>query len=285
MDGSKIVVCFKQHNQIVVWNVQSTQRLIQIDFSVLDRTQDMPSSGQANAALQMVQKVTFDKICSNFLLISGEKAHLVKITPSSDGTVVRKHLSQCQKRPFIDEAVEKAKNEENNNQQQATAQQQTSSGAAGAGQGKRRSLQKLFAGELVVNLFDTGSAMKRYYLVVSNTQKVFYLLEPQGDKLVVRGEQSFPAQPAQNVTQVTANDNYTKLLVNSDRFLRLYQVFYPNGPTERARFELLDTFQDVINHNRWLNCQFLRLNENTKILSQHPVSESFMGSASLLTPQ
>ena len=63
------------------------------------------------------------------------------------------------------------------------------------------------------------------------------------------------------MTQVTVNDNYTKLLINSDRFLRLYQVNYPSGPKGKASFALLDTFQDVINHNRWLHCQFLRLNE------------------------
>ena len=57
------------------------------------------------------------------------------------------------------------------------------------GQGKRRNVQKLFAGELVVNLFDTSAnAKKRYFFVVSNTQKVFYLLEPVGNSLVCRGE-------------------------------------------------------------------------------------------------
>ena len=77
------------------------------------------------------------------------------------------------------------------------------------------------------------------------------------------------------MTQVTVNDSYTKLLINSDRFLRLYQVTYPTGPNDRARFELLDTFQDVINHNRWLHCQFLRLNDQTKIISQHPVNDGY----------
>lgn len=53
IDGSKIVVCFKQHNQIVVWDVQSTQRVIQIDFSVLGRgpNQDMPAAATGNMAL------------------------------------------------------------------------------------------------------------------------------------------------------------------------------------------------------------------------------------------
>jgi len=44
-------------------------------------------------APQTVYKVSFDKICSNYLLVSGEKAYLVKIQSSQDGTVVRKHLS------------------------------------------------------------------------------------------------------------------------------------------------------------------------------------------------
>ena len=76
MDGAKIVVCFKQHNQIVVWDVQSTQRLIQIDFSVLERPQDAPSNSSASLT---VYKVAFDKISSDFLLVSGEKAHLVRV--------------------------------------------------------------------------------------------------------------------------------------------------------------------------------------------------------------
>ncbi len=37
-DNSKIVVCFKQHNQVVVWDVvHTTQRILQIDYSVLER--------------------------------------------------------------------------------------------------------------------------------------------------------------------------------------------------------------------------------------------------------
>ena len=45
----------------------------------------------------------------------------------------------------------------------------------------------MFAGELVVNLFDTA-AKKRYFFVVSNSQRKFYLMQPVGDKMVVRGE-------------------------------------------------------------------------------------------------
>lgn len=62
-------------------------------------------------------------------------------------------------------------------------------------------------------------------------------------------------------------------------------MHYPSAENPKAYFELVDTFQDVINHNRWLHCQFLRLNEGAKIISQHPVNESFMGQSSLLTPQ
>ena len=97
-----------------------------------------------------------------------------------------------------------------------------------------------------------------------------------------------------NVTQVVANDTYTKLLVNSDRFLRLYSIQYPGidsssgsaaaSISQDARFELLDTFQDVINQHKWLHCQFLRLNDQTKIINQVPTSESLMGQPSLLTP-
>lgn len=64
----------------------------------------MPTGNQANMAPQTVYKVAFDKSNSNYLLISGEKANLVKIVPSADGTVVRKHLTQCLKKPFLDEA-------------------------------------------------------------------------------------------------------------------------------------------------------------------------------------
>ena len=137
-------------------------------------------------------------------------------------------------------------------------------------------MQRMFAGELVVNLFDTA-AKKRYFFVVSNSQRKFYLMQPVGDKMVLRGEQPLPLQPSFNVMQVTANADNTKLLLNSDRYLRLYQVSYPRTPYDQARFDLLDTFQDVINHNRWLHCQFLRLNDQTKIISQHPVNESLMG--------
>jgi len=80
----------------VVWDVQTAQRVIQIDFSVLERGHlEMPLGNQGIMAPQTVYRVAFDKICSNYLLISGEKANLVKIVPSADGTVVRKHLSQC----------------------------------------------------------------------------------------------------------------------------------------------------------------------------------------------
>lgn len=54
---------------------------------------EMAAGGQGHSTPQTVYKVAFDKICSNYLLISGEKAFLVKIVASSDGTVVRKHLS------------------------------------------------------------------------------------------------------------------------------------------------------------------------------------------------
>lgn len=100
--------------------------------------------------------------------------------------------------------------------------------------------------------------------------------------MVIRGEQALPAQPNFNVIQVTANDNYTKLLVNSDRYLRLYQVHYPTSKSDSGRFELLDTFQDVINHKRWLHSYFIRLNDQTKIISQPAVNE---GQPSLFTPQ
>lgn len=72
-------------------------------------------------------------------------------------------------------------------------------------------------------MFDANSTMKRYFFVVSNTQKMFYLVEQVGDQFVVRGEQSLPLQASANVTTVTVNDTYKKLLINcSDRFLRLY---------------------------------------------------------------
>ena len=87
----------------------------------------------------------------------------------------------------------------------------------------------MFAGELVVNLFDTV-AKKRYFFVVSNSQRKFYLMQPVGDKMVVRSEQPLPLQPSFNVMQVTANADNTKLLLNSDRYLRLYQVSYPRTP-------------------------------------------------------
>jgi len=113
-----------------------------------------------------------------------------------------------------------------------------------------------------VSLFDSQNTMKRYFLVVANTQKVFYLMEQVGEEFVARGELALPLQPNSNVTQVTVNDKYTKLLINcSDRFLRLYQIHYPSSSQDKARFELLDAFQDVINHNRWLHCQFLRLTD------------------------
>ena len=54
----------------------------------------MPAGGGISSAAQsLVYKVTFDKICSDYLLVSGEKAYLVKVLPNKDGTVVRKHLS------------------------------------------------------------------------------------------------------------------------------------------------------------------------------------------------
>ena len=89
--------------------------------------------------------------------------------------------------------------------------------------------------------------------MLSNVQKSFYLVEQVGENFCVRGEQSLPATSS-SATHVTVNDTFTKFLVNQDRFLRLYQVHYPSGDGETAMFELLDTFQDVINHNRWLNC-------------------------------
>ena len=58
----------------------------------------MPLGNQGMMSPQTVYKVAFDKICSNYLLISGERANLVKIVPSADGSVIRKHLSQCQKK-------------------------------------------------------------------------------------------------------------------------------------------------------------------------------------------
>ena len=53
----------------------------------------MPLGNQGMMSPQTVYKVAFDKICSNYLLISGERANLVKIVPSADGSVIRKHLS------------------------------------------------------------------------------------------------------------------------------------------------------------------------------------------------
>ena len=85
----------------------------------------------------------------------------------------------------------------------------------------------MFAGELVVNLFD-AKTQTRYFLVVQNAQKAFYLLEADGDAFKVRGEQSLP-HPSPNVTLVTANDDYTKIIVVQDRYLRLYAIQYPQS--------------------------------------------------------
>ena len=88
-------------------------------------------------------------------------------------------------------------------------------------------------------------------------------------------------QPSTNVNSVSVNDNYTKLLVNfSDRVLRLYNVHYPkknSKGSEETTFELIDSFTDVINHNRWLNTQFLRLGEKTKIISQTQTNDYLLG--------
>ena len=111
----------------------------------------------------------------------------------------------------------------------------------GAGRaGQRRNVQRVFAGELVVNLFD-AQTQTRYFLVVQNSQKAFYLLEADGDSFKVRGEQSLP-HPSPNVTMVTANDNFTKIIVVQDRYLRLYSVNYPHSGSQMANFELLDSF-------------------------------------------
>ena len=71
--------------------------------------------------------------------------------------------------------------------------------------------------------------------------------------------------------------------------LRLYQVHYPKqqkakgGGAEKTTFELIDSYQDVINHNRWINAQFLRLGEKTKIVSQHQTNDNLVGPETLLT--
>ena len=61
-------------------------------------------------ASQSVSKVVFDKLSDNYLLISGMEAFLVKIDHSSGDEkkpvtpqkgVIRRHLSQCNKVPFV----------------------------------------------------------------------------------------------------------------------------------------------------------------------------------------
>ena len=116
LDSSRIVVCFKQHNQIVVWDVITTQRIIQIDFSPQQTEMNLAKNATwGPSASQSVSKVHFDKLNDNYLLISGVEAFLImidqsdkkeeKATPqkSTNGqkSVIRKHLSQCIKAPFV----------------------------------------------------------------------------------------------------------------------------------------------------------------------------------------
>ena len=91
--------------------------------------------------------------------------------------------------------------------------------------------------------------------------------------MVIRREENMlksgNIQASTNVSSVSVNDNYTKILINySDRILRLYNIHYPKkANSKQPVFELIDSYTDVINHNRWLNTQFLRLGDKTKIIS------------------
>ena len=80
LDGSKIVVCFKQHNQIVVWNVINCQKIIQIDFSTQQEEIVQPKNASwGPSPSQSVWRVQFDKLNDNYLLISGQEAYLIMI--------------------------------------------------------------------------------------------------------------------------------------------------------------------------------------------------------------
>ena len=101
--------------------------------------------------------------------------------------------------------------------------------------------------------------------------------------MVIRAEQNIlkhgHIHQSTNIVSITVNDNYRKLLVNcSDRVLRLYQVHYPKSKSKSTgtTFEMVDSFQDVINHNRWINTEFIKLGEKTKIISQHQVSDNLL---------
>ena len=96
---------------------------------------------------------------------------------------------------------------------------------------------------------------------MANNQKSFYLIEPVNNEMKVRAEQNLLKHghiqtPNINIISISVNDNYRKLLVNcSDKILRLYQVHYPRPKQKGVKlaFELLDSFTDPINHNRWIN--------------------------------
>ena len=75
---------------------------------------------------------------------------------------------------------------------------------------------------------------------------------------------------------VQCNEDFSKFLINcSDRVLRLYWIDYSaisSSCRVTSVFILIDCFRDVINNqNRWINMNFLELNERTKIVSQHPI--------------
>ena len=80
LDGSKIVVCFRQHNQIVVWDIINCQKIIQIDFSTQQEEIAQPKNASYGPnPSQSVWRVQFDKLNDNYLLISGQEAFLIMI--------------------------------------------------------------------------------------------------------------------------------------------------------------------------------------------------------------